>query len=142
MRFGEPVDDDRYAALLRPDQGIRTILTADVYGEGAADALLGRALAGVPRESYALAGAIGHDFYTGERIRLARHAFQRAPQQRVRLPLAIDVGGQDRADTLVRTQERGVPLVIDRLAEAHEAPAAPRANRRAAQVRQRTSPFS
>jgi aryl-alcohol dehydrogenase-like predicted oxidoreductase len=67
MRFGEPVDDDRYAALLRPDDGIRTILTADVYGEGAADALLGRALAGVPRESYALAGAIGHDFYTGER---------------------------------------------------------------------------
>jgi aryl-alcohol dehydrogenase-like predicted oxidoreductase len=67
MRFGEPVDDDRFAALLRPDRRIRTILTADVYGEGAADALLGRALAGVPRESYALAGAIGHDFYTGER---------------------------------------------------------------------------
>ncbi len=67
MRFGEPVDDERYAALLRPDQRIRTILTADVYGEGAADALLGRALEGVPRESYALAGAIGHDFYTGER---------------------------------------------------------------------------
>ena len=67
MGFGEPVDDDRYAALLRPDQRIRTILTADVYGQGAADALLGRALAGVPRESYALVGAIGHDFYTGER---------------------------------------------------------------------------
>jgi aryl-alcohol dehydrogenase-like predicted oxidoreductase len=67
MRFGEPVDDDRFAALLRPDQRIRTILTADVYGEGAADAVLGRALAGVPRDSYALAGAIGHDFYTGER---------------------------------------------------------------------------
>ena len=67
MRFGEPVDDDRYAALLRPDERLRTLLTADVYGEGAADALLGRALAGVPRESYALAGAIGHDFYTGER---------------------------------------------------------------------------
>jgi aryl-alcohol dehydrogenase-like predicted oxidoreductase len=67
MRFGEPIDDDRYAALLRPDQRIRTILTADVYGAGEADALLGRALAGVPRESYALVGAIGHDFYTGER---------------------------------------------------------------------------
>jgi aryl-alcohol dehydrogenase-like predicted oxidoreductase len=67
MRFGEPVDDDRYAALLRPDQRIRTILTADVYGEGEADARLGRALAGVPRDAYALAGAIGHDFYTGER---------------------------------------------------------------------------
>ena len=32
-----------------------------------ADTLLGRALAGVPRSKYALAGAIGHDFYTGER---------------------------------------------------------------------------
>ena len=32
-----------------------------------ADALLGRALAGVPRSEYALVGAIGHDFYTGER---------------------------------------------------------------------------
>ena len=67
MRFGEPVDDDRYAALLRPDHRIRTILTADASGAGEADALLGRALAGVPRDSYALAGAIGHDFYKGER---------------------------------------------------------------------------
>jgi aryl-alcohol dehydrogenase-like predicted oxidoreductase len=67
MRFGEPLDDDRLAALLRPDQRIATILTADAYGAGEADALLGRALAGVPRDGYALAGAIGHDFYTGER---------------------------------------------------------------------------
>ncbi len=67
MRFGEPVDDDRLLALLRPDQGIGTVITADAYGAGEADALLGRALAGVPRASYALAGAIGHDFYTGER---------------------------------------------------------------------------
>ena len=34
---------------------------------GEADALLGRALAGVPRDDYALVGAIGHDFYEGER---------------------------------------------------------------------------
>jgi aryl-alcohol dehydrogenase-like predicted oxidoreductase len=67
MRFGEPVDDDRLAALLRPDQRIATVLTADAYGAGEADRLLGRALAGVPRESYALAGAIGHDFYAGQR---------------------------------------------------------------------------
>jgi aryl-alcohol dehydrogenase-like predicted oxidoreductase len=67
MRFGEPIDDDRLAALLRPDQRIATVLTADAYGAGEADRLLGRALAGVPRESYALAGAIGHDFYAGER---------------------------------------------------------------------------
>jgi aryl-alcohol dehydrogenase-like predicted oxidoreductase len=67
MRFGDPVDDDRLAALLRPDQRIATVLTADAYGAGEADRLLGRALAGVPRDSYALAGAIGHDFYAGER---------------------------------------------------------------------------
>jgi aryl-alcohol dehydrogenase-like predicted oxidoreductase len=67
MRFGQPLDDERLAALLRPDDGIRTLLTADAYGAGAADALLGRALAGVPRDDYALVGAIGHDFYTGSR---------------------------------------------------------------------------
>jgi aryl-alcohol dehydrogenase-like predicted oxidoreductase len=67
MRFGEPLDDDRLAALLRPDDGIRMLLTADAYGAGAADALLGRALAGVPREAFALVGAIGHDFYVGQR---------------------------------------------------------------------------
>ena len=67
MHFGDPVSEDRLAALLRPGQGIATVLTADTYGVGAGDALLGRALAGVPRSEYALAGAIGHDFYTGER---------------------------------------------------------------------------
>ena len=67
MHFGDPVYEDRLAALLRPGQGIATVLTADTYGAGAGDALLGRALAGVPRSEYALAGAIGHDFYTGER---------------------------------------------------------------------------
>jgi aryl-alcohol dehydrogenase-like predicted oxidoreductase len=34
---------------------------------GAADETLGRALAGCRREEYCLVGAIGHDFYTGER---------------------------------------------------------------------------
>jgi aryl-alcohol dehydrogenase-like predicted oxidoreductase len=67
MHFGEPLDDDRLLALLRPGAGIDTVITADVYGTGDADALLGRALAGVARESYCLVGAIGHDFYTGER---------------------------------------------------------------------------
>jgi aryl-alcohol dehydrogenase-like predicted oxidoreductase len=67
MRFGEPIDDDRLLALLRPGEGIATVITADTYGAGEADTLLGRALSGLSRESYALAGAIGHDFYTGER---------------------------------------------------------------------------
>jgi aryl-alcohol dehydrogenase-like predicted oxidoreductase len=67
MRFGEPLDDERLLALLRPGDGIDTVLTADAYGAGDADVLLGRALEGVPREDYCLIGAIGHDFYTGER---------------------------------------------------------------------------
>src|SRR5918997_657042 len=66
MRFGDAIDEDRLAALLRPD-GIATVITADAYGAGEADSLLGRALAGVPRETYALVGAVGHDFYKGER---------------------------------------------------------------------------
>ncbi|HEX2161428.1 MAG TPA: aldo/keto reductase [Thermoleophilaceae bacterium] len=67
MHFGEPIDESRLEALLRPGGGIDTVLTADVYGQGAADRLVGRALAGVPREDYCLVGAIGHDFYSGER---------------------------------------------------------------------------
>ncbi len=67
MRFGEPLDDERLLELLRPGEGIDTAITADAYGAGEADALLGRALEGVPREDYCLVGAIGHDFYAGER---------------------------------------------------------------------------
>jgi aryl-alcohol dehydrogenase-like predicted oxidoreductase len=67
MHFGEPLDDERLTALLRPGEGIDTVITADVYGAGEADRTLGRALAGVERDSYCLVGAIGHDFYTGER---------------------------------------------------------------------------
>ena len=44
-----------------------TVITADAYGAGEADTLLGHALEGVDREDYCLVGAIGHDFYTGER---------------------------------------------------------------------------
>jgi aryl-alcohol dehydrogenase-like predicted oxidoreductase len=67
MHFGEPLDDERFLALLRPGGGIGTVITADAYGAGDADALLGRALEGVARDSYALVGAIGHDFYEGTR---------------------------------------------------------------------------
>jgi aryl-alcohol dehydrogenase-like predicted oxidoreductase len=67
MRFGDPIAEERLEALLRPGGGIRTVMTADVYGEGEADSLLGRALAGLSRSDYDLVGAIGHDFYTGER---------------------------------------------------------------------------
>ncbi|HEV3318563.1 MAG TPA: aldo/keto reductase [Solirubrobacteraceae bacterium] len=67
MRFGEPLEDARLLSLLRPDDDIRTVITADAYGAGAADSMLGRALEGVDRENYCLIGAIGHDFYTGTR---------------------------------------------------------------------------
>ncbi len=67
MHFGEPLDDDRLVALLRPDERIRTVITADAYGAGEADTLLGRALQGRDRDAYCLVGAVGHDFYEGER---------------------------------------------------------------------------
>jgi aryl-alcohol dehydrogenase-like predicted oxidoreductase len=67
MHFGEEIDEERLVGLLRPGCGIDTVLTADVYGQGAADSLLGEALAGADRGDYCLAGAIGHDFYEGER---------------------------------------------------------------------------
>lgn len=67
MHFGEPVDDDRFAALIAPGDGIDTVLTADVYGTGDADRMLGRAIAGRPREQMCVVGAVGHDFYDGER---------------------------------------------------------------------------
>jgi aryl-alcohol dehydrogenase-like predicted oxidoreductase len=67
LHFGEAIDEDRLSALLRPGDGIDTLLTADAYGQGEADRVLGRALAGVPREQYCLIGAVGHDFYEGER---------------------------------------------------------------------------
>jgi aryl-alcohol dehydrogenase-like predicted oxidoreductase len=67
MHFGEPLDDERLVALLRPDEHIRTVMTADAYGAGEADALLARAVAGCDRAAYCLVGAVGHDFYAGER---------------------------------------------------------------------------
>ena len=67
MHFGEPLDDARLETLLRPGNGIDTVMTADAYGAGEADRVLGKALEGVDRESYCLIGAIGHDFYEGER---------------------------------------------------------------------------
>jgi aryl-alcohol dehydrogenase-like predicted oxidoreductase len=67
MHFGEAIDDDRFLELIRPDERIDTVMTADVYGTGDADRMLGRAIAGLPRERMCVVGAVGHDFYDGER---------------------------------------------------------------------------
>jgi aryl-alcohol dehydrogenase-like predicted oxidoreductase len=67
LRFGEAIEPERLEALLRPGDGIDTVMTADAYGQGEADSLVGRALAGVDRDQFSLVGAVGHDFYEGER---------------------------------------------------------------------------
>jgi len=69
MHYGEPLSDERFLALIRSsfEKGVRTFVTSDVYGNGAADTILGEALRGVPRDEYALVGIIGHDFYQGQR---------------------------------------------------------------------------
>jgi aryl-alcohol dehydrogenase-like predicted oxidoreductase len=67
LHFGVPLDDDRLLALMAPDDRIRTVLTADAYGAGEADTMLGRALRDLDRDAYSLVGAVGHDFYEGER---------------------------------------------------------------------------
>jgi aryl-alcohol dehydrogenase-like predicted oxidoreductase len=67
MRFGEPVAPDRLSALLRPDERIATVLTADVYGTGAADRDVATAVAGIDRSQFRLVGMVGHDFTSGER---------------------------------------------------------------------------
>jgi aryl-alcohol dehydrogenase-like predicted oxidoreductase len=67
MHFGEPLEEERLVALLRPDDRLRTVITADVYGVGGADLIVGRSLAGLPRDAYRLVGTVGHDFYGGLR---------------------------------------------------------------------------
>lgn len=69
MHFGLRLDEPRYLGAIQHayDEGIRTFMTADTYGVGEADEMLGKALRDVPRDSYCLVGAIGHDFYDGER---------------------------------------------------------------------------
>ena len=102
MHFGEALDDARLLALLRPDEHIRTVLTADAYGAGEADTLLGRALAGADRAGYCLVGAVGHDFYTGERE--GAKGFPRFTDPRLRGPEAY-------ADYLRMAAERSLERI-------------------------------
>ncbi len=70
LHFGEAVTAERLTELTRRayDKNVRTFLTADVYGDGEADKIVGEALQGKPRDSYCLVGGIGHDIYKGERF--------------------------------------------------------------------------
>ncbi len=69
MHFGEVMEEADLESMIRQayDDGIRTFLTADVYGTGKADEMLGRAMKGVDRDSYCLVGMVGHDIYDGQR---------------------------------------------------------------------------
>ena len=69
MHFGETLSEERFIGCIETayEAGIRTFVTADVYGDGKADELLGQALKGIDRSTYCLVGMIGHDFYEGQR---------------------------------------------------------------------------
>lgn len=69
MHFGETLPEERFIQCITTayEAGFRTFVTADVYGNGKADELLGQALRGIDRASYCLVGMIGHDFYEGQR---------------------------------------------------------------------------
>jgi len=84
LHFGEAIEEERLVSLLRPGGGIDTVLTADAYGRGEADRVLARALAGVQRDAFSLVGAVGHDFYEGERE--GPKGFPRFTDPRLRKP--------------------------------------------------------
>src|SRR5688500_16767750 len=69
MHYGKNIGQERLVSLVQRAYalGIRTFMTADVYGEGEGDKVLGTALQGLDRDSYCLIGMVGHDFYTGQR---------------------------------------------------------------------------
>lgn len=69
LHYGEPLEDEHFISLIHRSwqKGVRTFVTSDVYGTGAADSLLGQALAGLPREGYCVVALLGHDFYQGQR---------------------------------------------------------------------------
>ncbi len=85
MNFGEAINEERFDACIRRayEAGIRTFMTADVYGSGAADEALGRALKGVPRDTYCLVGIIGHDYAAA---RDGSKGFPRFTDPRLRQP--------------------------------------------------------
>ena len=84
IHFGEEIEEQRLVELLRPGGGIDTLITADAYGVGAADEIVCQSLGGAAREDYCLVGAVGHDFYDGERR--GAKGFQRFTDAELRGP--------------------------------------------------------
>ncbi len=84
IHFGEEIEEQRLVELLRPGGGIDTLITADAYGAGGADLIVGQSLSGAAREDYCLVGAVGHDFYEGERR--GAKGFQRFTDAELRGP--------------------------------------------------------
>ncbi len=104
LHFGEPIGEERLEALLTPGGGLDTVLTADAYGAGEADRLLGRALAGTDRDSVCVVGAIGHDFYEGERE--GAKGYPRFTDARLR-----GAGGTEYADYVRMATERSLERI-------------------------------
>ncbi len=69
LTYGVGVERERAIACVRHalDLGITLIDTANVYGRGAAEDLLGEALKGVPRDSYVLATKLWGDMGGGDK---------------------------------------------------------------------------
>ena len=101
LHFGEPIAEERLEALLTPGGGLDTLLTADAYGAGEADRVLGRALRGTERDAVCVIGAIGHDFYEGERE--GAKGYPRFTDPRLR-----GAGGTDYADYVRMAAERSL----------------------------------
>src|SRR5207249_5780823 len=69
-----------------------------------------------------------------EAVPVLRHALQRPAEDPVGLALAIDVGREQGRDPVPGTQQRGQALLVDRLAEAQVAAAAPGSDRDVARI--------
>ena len=103
MRFGEAIDDERLAALLRPGDGIDTVLTADTYGSGEADELLGRALRGA-RARVLLPGR-------RRRATTSTRASARAPRASRASPIRACAGPSEYAAYLRMAAERSLERI-------------------------------
>ncbi len=77
---------------------------------------------------------------TDEAVALAREARERATEREVRATLAVDVRGDHRVDPPAGTEQAREPALLERLAEVHEAPAAPGADRGGGRVHARHKP--